>query len=63
MFKELGLVNSYAGVILPSLAGVFAILFVRQAALASGRDARRRADRRRERGAHLREDRAPAAVP
>ncbi len=31
--KELGLVNSYAGVILPSLAGIFAVLFVRQAAL------------------------------
>ena len=34
IFKQLGLVNSYAGVILPSLAGVFAILFVRQATLA-----------------------------
>jgi multiple sugar transport system permease protein len=34
IFKELGLVNSYAGVILPSLAGIFAILFVRQATLA-----------------------------
>ena len=34
IFKQLGLVNSYAGVILPSLAGIFAILFVRQAALA-----------------------------
>jgi multiple sugar transport system permease protein len=34
IFKELGLVNSYAGVVLPSLAGVFAILFVRQATLA-----------------------------
>ncbi len=34
MFKELGLVNSYAGVILPGLAGVFAVLFVRQAVLA-----------------------------
>jgi multiple sugar transport system permease protein len=33
LFKELGLVNSYAGVILPSLAGIFAILFVRQATL------------------------------
>lgn len=33
MFRELGLVNSYAGVILPSLAGIFAILFVRQACL------------------------------
>jgi multiple sugar transport system permease protein len=32
-FKELGLVNSYAGVILPSLAGIFAVLFVRQATL------------------------------
>ena len=34
IFKELGLVNSYAGVILPSLPGIFAILFVRQATLA-----------------------------
>ena len=34
MFKQMGLVNSYAGVILPSLAGIFAILFVRQATLA-----------------------------
>lgn len=33
ILKEVGLVNSYAGVILPSLAGIFAILFVRQAAL------------------------------
>ncbi|HEX8384216.1 MAG TPA: carbohydrate ABC transporter permease [Sphingomonas sp.] len=34
LFRELGLVNSYAGVILPSLAGIFAVLFVRQATLA-----------------------------
>ena len=34
IFKQLGLVNSYAGVILPGLAGIFAILFVRQATLA-----------------------------
>ncbi len=34
IFKQLGLVNSYAGVILPSLAGIFAILFARQATLA-----------------------------
>ena len=34
IFKQLGLVNSYAGVIPPSLAGIFAILFVRQATLA-----------------------------
>jgi multiple sugar transport system permease protein len=34
IFKRLGLVNSSAGVILPSLAGIFAILFVRQATLA-----------------------------
>ncbi|MGR6327569.1 carbohydrate ABC transporter permease [Sphingomonas sp. XXL09] len=33
IFKQIGLVNSYAGVILPSLAGVFAVLFVRQATL------------------------------
>ncbi|GGB19427.1 sugar ABC transporter permease [Sphingomonas metalli] len=32
-FKELGLVNSYAGVILPGLAAIFAILFVRQTVL------------------------------
>lgn len=31
--RELGLVDSYAGVILPSLAGIFAVLFVRQATL------------------------------
>ncbi len=34
IFRQLGLVNSYAGVILPGLAGIFAILFVRQATLA-----------------------------
>jgi multiple sugar transport system permease protein len=34
MFKELGLVNSYAGVIIPSLASIFGVLFVRQATLA-----------------------------
>lgn len=34
MFKELGLVDSNAGVILPGLAGIFSVLFVRQAALA-----------------------------
>jgi len=33
LFRELRLVNSYAGVILPGLAGIFAILFVRQATL------------------------------
>jgi len=33
LFRELGLVNSYAGVVLPSLAGIFAVLFVRQATL------------------------------
>ncbi|KQN04067.1 carbohydrate ABC transporter permease [Sphingomonas sp. Leaf25] len=33
IFRQLGLVNSYAGVILPGLAGIFAILFVRQATL------------------------------
>ncbi len=33
IFKQIGLVNSYAGVILPGLAGVFAVLFVRQATL------------------------------
>lgn len=33
VFRELGLVDSYAGVILPGLAGIFAVLFVRQAAL------------------------------
>lgn len=34
MFRQLGLVNSYAGVVLPGLAGIFAVLFVRQATLA-----------------------------
>lgn len=33
MLKEVGLVNSYAGVIAPWLAGIFGTLFVRQAAL------------------------------
>ena len=33
MFRELGLINTYAGIILPSLAAIFAVLFVRQAAL------------------------------
>ncbi len=33
LMKEVGLVNSYAGLILPSLAGIFAVLFVRQATL------------------------------
>lgn len=34
IFRHLGLVNSYAGVILPGLAGIFGVLFVRQATLA-----------------------------
>lgn len=34
IFRELGLINTYAGLILPSLAGIFAVLFVRQATLA-----------------------------
>lgn len=33
MLKEAGLVNSYAGVLAPGLAGVYGVLFVRQAAL------------------------------
>ena len=33
LMKEVGLVNSYAGVVAPWLAGIFAVLFVRQAAL------------------------------
>jgi multiple sugar transport system permease protein len=33
LLKEVGLVNSYAGVLAPWLAGIFATLFVRQAAL------------------------------
>ena len=33
MLKEVGLVNTYAGVIAPWLAGMFGVLFVRQAAL------------------------------
>lgn len=34
LLKEVGLVNSYAGVVAPWLAGIFGVLFVRQAALA-----------------------------
>ena len=34
MLKSVGLVNSYAGVLAPGLAGVYGVLFVRQAALA-----------------------------
>ncbi|WP_294291710.1 carbohydrate ABC transporter permease [uncultured Sphingomonas sp.] len=34
MLEAAGLVNTYAGVILPSLAGIFAVLFVRQTTLA-----------------------------
>lgn len=34
MLKWVGLVNSYAGVLAPGLAGVYGVLFVRQAALA-----------------------------
>ncbi len=34
IFRHLGLVNSNAGVILPGLAGIFGVLFVRQATLA-----------------------------
>ena len=34
ILRALGLVDTYAGVVLPSLAGVFAVLFVRQATLA-----------------------------
>jgi len=33
IFREIGLVNTWPGLILPSLAGIFAILFVRQATL------------------------------
>lgn len=33
LMKALGLVDSYAGVLVPSLASVFAVLFIRQAAL------------------------------
>lgn len=34
MLKWVGLVNSYAGVLVPGLAGVYGVLFIRQAALA-----------------------------
>lgn len=34
MLKSVGLVNSYAGVLAPGLAGVYGVLFVRQATLA-----------------------------
>ena len=33
LMKQVGLVNSYAGVVAPWLAGIFGVLFVRQAAL------------------------------
>ena len=34
MLKSIGLINSYAGVLVPGLAGIYGVLFVRQAALA-----------------------------
>lgn len=34
MLKSVGLINTYAGVLVPGLAGVYGVLFVRQAALA-----------------------------
>ena len=34
LFKELGLINSYAGVIIPSMASIFGIFLIRQYALA-----------------------------
>ncbi len=34
MLKSAGLINTYAGVLVPGLAGVYGVLFVRQAALA-----------------------------
>lgn len=33
LLKEIGLVNSYAGAMVPSLASIFSVLFIRQAAL------------------------------
>jgi multiple sugar transport system permease protein len=38
LLKEAGLVNSYAGAIMPWLAGIFGVLFVRQAALSIPQD-------------------------
>ena len=34
MLKSVGMINTYAGVLVPGLAGVYGVLFVRQAALA-----------------------------
>ena len=63
LLKEMGLVNSYLGVLVPGLASIFGIFLVRQYALGDPAErARRRARRRRRRAAHLVVDRA-AALP
>ena len=60
--QELGLINSYGGVIVPGLASIFGIFLVRQYALShSRRPARGGAHRRRRRVPHLPADRAAAA--
>ena len=63
LLRSMGLVNSYAGVILPGIASIFGIFLVRQYALSVPDellDAAR--DRRRGRAADLLVDR-PAALP
>ncbi len=47
LLKEMGLVNTYAGVIIPALASIFGIFLIRQYALViAGRSARCSAHRR-----------------
>ena len=54
LLKQLGLVNTYGGVIVPAMASIFGIFLVRQYALSiPGRAPRGGADRRGERAAHL----------
>ena len=62
LLKQLGLVNSYGGVLVPALASIFGIFLVRQYALSiPGRIARSGTDRRRQRIPNLPLDRAPGA--
>ena len=62
MLKQLGLINTYGGVIVPAMASIFGIFLVRQYALAHPRRAARGgAHRRRGRVAHLPADRRAAA--
>ena len=63
LLKQMGLVNTYGGVIVPALASIFGIFLVRQYARTHPRrTARGRAHRRRRRAAHLRHDRRAAAA-